>query len=69
MASAKKEKVKQVKSSKVKDTFGELKKVSWPSFGKVVKNTAIVLAVVVVFALALWGIDYLLFLLHGVLVG
>ncbi len=69
MASAKKEKVKQAKSSKVKDTFGELKKVSWPSFGKVVKNTAIVLAVVVVFALALWGIDYLLFLLHGVLVG
>lgn len=69
MASAKKEKVKQAKSSKVKDTFGELKKVSWPSFGKVVKNTAIVLAVVVVFALVLWGIDYLLVLLHGVLVG
>ena len=69
MASAKKEKVKQTKPSKVKDTFGELKKVSWPSFGKVVKNTAIVLAVVVVFALVLWGIDYLLVLLHGVLVG
>ena len=69
MASAKKEKVKQAQSSKVKETFGELKKVSWPSFGKVVKNTAIVLAVVIVFALVLWGIDYLLVLLHGVLVG
>jgi len=69
MAANKKEKVKQAKSSKTKETFAELKKVSWPSFGKVVKNTAIVLSVVLIFGLALFGIDYLLSLLHGVLIG
>lgn len=69
MANNKKEKVKQQKSSKTKETFAELKKVSWPSFGKVVKNTAIVLSVVLIFGLALCGIDYLLILLHGLLVG
>ncbi len=69
MSSNKKEKVKQGKSSKTKETFAELKKVSWPSFGKVVKNTAIVLAVVLVFGLVLGGMDYLLTLLHKVLVG
>ncbi len=68
MASGKKEKVKQKKPSKVKDTFGELKKVSWPTFGKVVKNTAIVLGVVVCFGLALWLIDYGLYWLNYVLV-
>ena len=47
------------KRSRVKETFGELKKVSWPSFGKVVKATGIVLAVVLIFMVAIFGIDYL----------
>ena len=34
--------------AKCKDVFSELKKVSWPSFGKVVKQTGIVIAVVLV---------------------
>ena len=32
-------------ASKIKDVFSELKKVSWPTFGKVVKQTGIVLFV------------------------
>ncbi|MBQ9081342.1 MAG: preprotein translocase subunit SecE [Clostridia bacterium] len=34
---------------KVKEIFSELKKVTWPSFGKVVKTTAVVLVVVAAF--------------------
>ena len=52
---------------KCKEVFSELKKVSWPSFGKVVKHTGIVLAVVliflVVFALIDFGLSTLLELL------
>mgnify|MGYP000006708134 FL=1 len=52
---------------KCKEMFAELKKVSWPSFGKVVKHTGVVLAVVaiflVVFALIDWGLSALLQLL------
>ncbi len=66
MAVGKQSKVK--KPSKIKETFKELKKVSWPSFGKVCKATGIVLAVVAVFTVVLFGVDYLLSLLHGVLV-
>lgn len=52
---------------KCKEVFAELKKVSWPSFGKVVKHTGVVLAVVliflVVFALIDFGLSTLLKLL------
>ena len=41
-----------------KETFSELKKVSWPSFGKVVKHTGIVLAVVLIFLIVLTLIDF-----------
>lgn len=34
---------------KIKEVFSELKKVTWPTFGKTVKNTGIVLVVVAVF--------------------
>ena len=53
--------------SRVKETFGELKKVSWPSFGKVVKATGVVLTVVVFFTAILFGIDYGLKWLHYLL--
>mgnify|MGYP003293873412 CR=1 FL=1 len=42
---------------KAKETISELKKVSWPNFKTVVKNTGIVIVVVLVFTLVLFGID------------
>ena len=65
----KKDKVKQpnklVKS--LKETGNELKKVSWPGFKEVVKQTSVVLAVVVVFGLVLFGFDRLCSWLTGLL--
>ena len=43
---------------KFKETFSELKKVSWPTFPKVVKATCVVLVVVVVFLVIATGINY-----------
>ena len=40
-----------------KETFAELKKVSWPTFGKVVKQTGIVLVVVLIFLIVITGFD------------
>lgn len=37
----------------MKEVFSELKKVTWPTFPKVIKNTGVVLAVVLVF---LWSL-------------
>ena len=54
---------------KCKEVFSELKKVSWPTFGKVVKQTGVVIAVVLVFlvVIALFdlGLSGLLTLLTG----
>ncbi|MGI5842180.1 MAG: preprotein translocase subunit SecE [Christensenellales bacterium] len=47
-------------SKKLKETSSELKKVVWPSFSKVVKQTGVVLAVVIIFTIILFGIDRLL---------
>lgn len=44
--------------SKCKDVFSELKKVVWPSFGKVVKQTGVVLVVVVIFLIVITAFDY-----------
>ena len=43
---------------KLKETFSELKKVTWPTFPKVVKSTCVVLVVVVVFLVIVTGINY-----------
>ena len=43
--------------NKIKDVFSELKKVSWPSFGKIVKETGIVLVVVLAFLVVLTAFD------------
>lgn len=59
----------KVKQSKVKDTFRELKKVSWPSFGKVLRGTGTVLSVVVFFTAVLFAIDYGLSELYKLLIG
>ncbi len=40
-------------------SWSELKKVSWPNFKTVLKNTSIVLLVVLFFALIIYGSDLL----------
>jgi len=42
---------------RVKEAFGELKNVTFPSFNKVVKDTGVVLLVVLIFAVLIYGID------------
>ena len=65
----KKDKVKQPNkvAKALKDTGNELKKVSWPKFKDVVRQTGIVLVVVLVFALVLFGFDRLCSWLTGFL--
>ena len=46
-------------TKKSKEMLSELKKVSWPSFGKVVKTTGVVLLVVTICTLILFGADRL----------
>ncbi len=43
---------------KIKDVFSELKKVNWPTFAKVVKNTGVVIAVVLIFLVVITAFDY-----------
>ena len=40
-------------------SWSELKKVSWPSFKTVLKNTGIVLLVVLIFSVLIFGFDTL----------
>ena len=43
---------------KIKEVFSELKRVTWPSFGKVVKATGVVLVVVLIFTVIITGINF-----------
>ena len=43
---------------KLKEVFSELKKVTWPSFGKVVRSMGAVLAVVIAFLVVFGAINY-----------
>jgi len=68
-ASAKEEKAKRREKAKerkkdkpgmvqrMRDVGGELKKVRWPSFGHTLKQTGVVLGVVLCFALVVFAID------------
>ena len=71
VAKDKKKKEKSKKPNKIakalKDTGNELKKVSWPGFKQVVKQTGIVLAFVIVFGVVLFGFDQLCSWLTGFL--
>ena len=55
---------------KLKETFSELKRVTWPTVPKVVRGTCVVLAVVAVFLVIVTGINYglqeLLHLITGI---
>ena len=48
------------KKSRAKETIGELKKVTWPSFGKTMKQTGMVLSLVLLFGVVVLGIDLLI---------
>ena len=71
VAKDKKKKDKVKKPNKVakalKDTGNELKKVNWPGFKQVVKQTGIVLVFVLVFAVVLFGFERLCSWLTGFL--
>ena len=43
---------------KIKETFSELKRVTWPTFPKVVKATCVVLVVVISFTVVITAINY-----------
>lgn len=46
-------------AKRLKETSSELKKVTWPTFGTVVKKTGVVLLVAALFLLVVFGIDRL----------
>ena len=52
---------------KIKEVFAEIKKVTWPSFGKVVKTTCVVLVIVLAFLVVFTAINYGLNALLGLL--
>ncbi len=54
---AKKENIFKRFFKKVKEVFSEIKKVSWPSFSKVLKQTAVVVGVVLIFIVIITLID------------
>ena len=44
--------------AKFKETFSELKRVSWPKFTTVLKTTGVVLVIVAAFLVVVTGVDY-----------
>ena len=44
--------------AKIKETFSELKRVSWPKFGTAVKTTGVVLVIVLAFLVIVTGVDF-----------
>ena len=52
----------------IKEIASELKKVTWPTFGKVMAETGVVLVVVFFFLLVILGFDSLLSWLFSLLV-
>ena len=55
--------------AKFKETFSELKKVTWPTFPTVLKTPGVVLVVVFAFLAVVTGVDALLGLLFNGLLG
>ncbi len=53
--------------AKFKETFSELKRVTWPKFPTVLKTTGVVLVIVAVFLVAVTGVDLLLNTLLGLI--
>ena len=59
---------KSKKRGRAKETFAELKKVTWPTFGKTMKQTGAVLLVTLFFLVILLVMDQLLGLAHRELI-
>lgn len=57
------------KRNRVKETFSELKKVTWPTFGKAMAQTGMVLGIVAIFAVLVFGVDALLSWLFSLING
>ena len=55
--------------AKFKETFSELKRVTWPKFGTVLKTTGVVLVIVFAFLAIITGVDKLLLKLLDVISG
>ena len=53
--------------AKFKETFSELKRVTWPKLPTVLKTTGVVLTIVFAFLVVVTGVDYLLGLLLSLL--
>ncbi len=53
--------------AKIKETFSELKRVTWPKFTTVLKTTGVVLVIVAAFLLIVTGVDLGLMKLLGLL--
>lgn len=53
--------------AKIKETFSELKRVTWPTFGTVLKTTGVVLVVVLAFLIIVTGVDFGLTKLLGLI--
>ena len=53
--------------AKIKETFSELKRVSWPKFSTVVKTTGVVLVIVAAFLAVVTLVDWGLFSLLDLL--
>ena len=66
-ANAKKKPKKSLKKTAT-EVLSEFQKVSKPSFGKVVKNTCVVVAVVAICTVLLFGMDKLFSLLYNLLI-
>ena len=43
--------------AKIKQTFSELKRVTWPKFGTAIKTTGVVLVIVAAFLIVVTGVD------------
>ena len=43
--------------AKIKETFSELKRVSWPKFGTVLNTTGVVLVIVLAFLIVVTAVD------------
>ena len=66
-AKNKSKKDKKSLKKKASEILSELKKVSKPTFGKVVKNTCVVIIVVTICTLLLFGMDKLFSLIYNLL--
>lgn len=54
---------------KLKEVFSELKKVTWPTFPTVLKQTGVVIAVVSFFLVLIFAFDSLLSIFYQMLIG